>query len=609
MRDDVAMSTIPPAESSSPPVLAALQRARRSVVVIDLVESVRMITTDELGVVMRWRTFVAMVREQIVPKHGGRVVKSLGDGLLLEFGDARSALLAVGLMHSELEHLNRALDARQQMQLRAGMHVAEVLVDADELFGSGVNLAARLATLAEPGGTVVSAALRDELVQGLDAELDDLGDCWLKHIEHPVRAYRVRVGRERAASAADPMPRTAATLGTSVAVIPLVCRGGVAGDAVIGDIVADGVIATLSRTPELMVLSRLSTSALRGRELPPESMQSFTGARYVLSGSYVVADQRVLLNVELADARDGSVVHADRLSCRVGELLQEPSEPLLRVAQGAHAALIEREVRRAAVLPLPTLESYALLYGGMGLAHRVAPEDFARAQQLYQALIERVPRSGTAHAWLAHWHCLRIVRGQVSFGSEEGQQTRWRVEQALEREPESALAWALRALVVSWVGKDLPSAEAACEESLRHNPNEPLAWLFSATVQSWQGRGGRAAAAAEKALERSALHPMRYYFEALAGSAFLADGQYARAIELCRHSLRLHRAHTPTHRVLAIAQVLGGQADAAIDTVREMLALQPGYTVERFMSTYPGAQAPHARDYARALHEAGVPLG
>lgn len=584
---------------------ADLHRVRRAIVVVDVVESVRLMREHENEVIDRWRRFVTEVNTQVLPGRGGRMVKSLGDGMLLEFAALPAALSATIDLQRRAAAANTGRAADEQIRLRAAVHCADVAVESFDLLGSGVNLAARLATLARPGDIVLSTEARDELVPTLDPEVEDLGECWLKHYEQPVRAFRVR--HDAPAEPGAPGGAAPPPLSACVAVIPLQCLAGTPLDAVIGDLVADGVIAQLSRTPELRVLSRLSTAALRGRQLALGEMQQLTGARYVLSGSYAARDDSVLMTLELADARLQTVLWSDRLRCRVAGLLEQPSEELDRIAQGTHAAILQTEALQAATQPLPTLENFSLLYGGVGLLHRASGADFARAREALDALAERAPRYGASHAWLAKWHCLRIARGSGGFAGREGSAARWQIEQALERDPDSALAWALQGLVLSWVDKALDRAEAAYGEALARNPNEALAWLYTCTLRSWQGRGAEAAEAAERALSLSPLDPMRYYFETLAAAGFLAHGEFERAMVLCRRSLRMNRAHTPTHRVLAIAQVLGGRADEARATVQQLLALQPGYSAERYLDTYPGGRVAHALRYADALREAGLP--
>ena len=593
------MSSITPPE---PWTLPELQRARRAIVVVDVVESVRLMQEDESGFIDRWRRFVHAVRTEVLPAHGGRMVKSLGDGMLLEFASVPSAVAAALAIQERIATYNAKSGAAMEFWLRIGIHLADVVIDALDIYGAGVNLAARVATLAAPGSIAVTAAVRDDIVDGLDAQVEDLGPCWLKHIESSVHAFVLRPPTH---STIPDAPLVEIALG--VAVLPLVCTAGASRDAMLGDFIADGLISALSLAPELKVLSRLSTRVVRERALDTRQTAQVLGAKYLISGSHAVHAGRVVIDLELADPATGGVIWAQRLACPVGALFEHPSAPLESLASGVQRAMLDTESHRVRSHALPNLESYSLLLGSIGLLHRTAPDDFERAHLVLGALIEREPRHGAGYAWLAKWHFLRMIRGLASSPQREREEARRRADQAIERDAHSGTAWALRGLVHAYHEHDLTKAEAAYTRALDNNPSESLAWLYMATLRSWQGRGPDAAAAAQRALALSPLDPMRYYYESLAAAGMLADARYAEAIALAKSSLRVHRGHTPTYRVMTIAQMLSGQADDARRTMTLMRESEPTLTVAQYLERYPGRDAPHARVYADALHAAGLP--
>ena len=168
----------------------ALAVSQKVVLVIDVVESVRLMAADEPGTVARWHNFVQTARHLTIPQHKGRLVKSLGDGLMVEFENSRDATNAAQAFHIAINASNAGLPADRQMHLRAGINDTPVYTSQMDIFGAGVNLAARLATLAGPGETVVSASVRDGLTDGLDANIEDLSECYLKHIDEPVHITR-----------------------------------------------------------------------------------------------------------------------------------------------------------------------------------------------------------------------------------------------------------------------------------------------------------------------------------------------------------------------------------------------------------------------------------
>lgn len=593
--------------SSSPPGLwPGLQRERRAVLVVDVVESVRLMLADEPGQIERWRRFVDEVLREVLPAGGGRLVKSLGDGMLLEFGSVRHAILAALEMQRRVQAYQPPGRTQPAMCLRIGGHVDDVVVDALDIFGTGVNLAARVAALAGPGEIVVTAEVRDQVWSGLDAEIEDLGDCYLKHFDQPVRAYRVGpVGEQPVmAPAVEPLG-----LQPSVAVIPFDAGDTAGPQRVVGELLADGVIAQLSLTADLRVVSRLSCSAFAGRTVSAQTVGSSLQAAYVVSGAVLMLGERLVASVELCDARSGAVVWADRLPGTTAELLLPGSELIDRIAGHVHEGILSREVERARNQPLPALDSCSMLFGAVHLMHRQSRGDFDRARSLLEHLGERHARSATPKAWLAKWYALAAAQGWTSDARADALSARQQVDRALSAEPAHALAWAIKGLLHGYVDADFEAAGAAFARSIENNPNESLAWLFLSTLHGWRGEALQASEAAERALRLSPLDPMKYYFDSLAGASMLGAHRYDRAVELSQRSIRSNRAHLSSFRVLAMAQMLAGDGEAARRTVRELLERDRGFTVANFLRLSPWRFSPDAAQLAAALREAGVPEG
>jgi len=579
---------------------------RIAVVVLDVVESVRLMHEDESGQIDRWRRFVHDIATRVLPQQGGRLVKSLGDGLLLEFatvGDAARAALEI--QQSPL--CGRRDDtAGTAMMLRIGLHVCEIVRDALDIYGNGVNLAARLAGLAGPGEIVASAAARDELHHGLDADIHDLGDCYLKHYDQHVRAYRI--------GAPGPAPVIWAghdgLLQPGIAVIPFETSGGDASQQIAGELIADGVISQLALTADLLVISRLSCRAFAGhRRADAATIGAHLKASYAVSGTVHVQGDRLLIGAELCETHGGSVLWAERFAGSTRELVEVDSELVDRIAQGVHNAILNREVQRASSRPLPSLESHALLLGAVNLMHRQSPSEFDRARSLLEHLSERHAMNATPRAWLAKWYALHVAQHLGRAGSDGRSNARRHVDLALRFEPTHALAWAIKGLLDGYVDGDFEAAEAAYDAALQNNPNESLAWLYRATLKGWQGRPDEAAEAGELALRLSPLDPIRYYYDSLAGAAMLGARKYERAIELSRRSLQQNRMHLSTLRVLAMAQALSGDVDGARLTVVDLLAKDPSFNVATFRRVSPWRISPDVAQLVAALLEAGVPAG
>jgi len=607
------VENIPAANTIAEPIWPELRQERRVIVVVDVVESVRLMQANEADVIDRWRRFVNEVRTQVLPANGGRLVKSLGDGLLLEFESVASAVSAAFSLQRRVGAYNEGRGRDAMIALRVGVHRADVVIDQFDLYGTGVNLAARLATLALPGGTVASAPVRDELVDGLDADIEDLGDCFLKHLSEPIRAFRLqdretRPGAAVVAVGAVGTGRAEHDLRPAIAVLPLGTRSSLGDHGVVGDVFADEVCVSLSRCTELRVISRLSTSAFKNR---PEhrGVRELLGANYVVSGSYHVDGDLARIRVELSDAISGEVLWADGTNLKVSALLSGQEPAIDRIVSSVGAAIVAREVECATSRPMPNVESHALMSAAIALMHRSNLMQFERAHAMIDHLRERHPMLPQPHAWLAKWHVLRVVQGWSPDLHADGQQALDAGKRALDGDSRSSLALTMQGLVNSYLLRDFDQARRLYNEALHVNPNESLAMLLLGTMHAFLGEGEPAWRLTEASLRLSPLDPLRYFYLSLSASAAISAGRYAEAIDLAQRSLRANLTHLSTYRALALAQSLDGRIADARKTLDELLVFEPGFNVSVFLARYPGRD--HAPAYTRfladALRAAGLP--
>ncbi len=583
---------------------AAMTRNTKVLLVMDVVESVRIMEQDQDGFVRRWQQLVEHAEQQVLPLHGGRIVKSLGDGLMLEFASAQSAVKAAFSLHHFSRQANSGLLPEHQTHLRIGGHLASFVTDQHDIYGTDVNLTSRVSTLAGPGETVVTSELRDALTSGLDVDMEDLGECHLKHVEKPVRAYRVGpVGHASVIPASHAAPPE---FRPTIAVIPFEARSNEPEHFVIGELVADGIIAQLSRSPDICVISRLSTTAFRGRGSVMPDVQSRLGASFVLSGSYIASGNKILLMAELADTRTNQIVWAQRVSGATDDLLQAQSELLNSLAAATSRALIDAEVERSLVQPMPRLDSSSLLLGGISMMHRSSVHDFDRSRQALDALIERHGRIATPRAWLAKWYIMRIIRGLSDSPQRDTQLALEQTKRALESEPENALTLAVEGYAQCQLLGNFTVATERLASSIAANPNEPMAWLFKSVLSTMWGSAEDSVVEVEYASLLSPIDPLRYYFDLLLASALLTNNQHERAIHHARRSLRANRHHSPTLRVLLTAQVESGQTDDARATLGALLLEEPGLSVSSYLAIGSANSITRQRCVA-AMRALGVP--
>ena len=583
---------------------AALQRAERTILVVDMVEFGRLAELDEFDTISRWFGLVESIKTDILPAHGGRLIKELGDGLLIDLEDVPAAVATAFAIRALARRRNAGLLHDRQMRLRIGIEHALVIVDHGDLHGSGVNLAARLAALAGPGEIIVSAAVRDRLVPSLDAEVEDLGLCYLKHRKDPVHAFRVGPPGARTGL---PQPLAPAELHPTLAVLPFATNDLVAEHQVIGEVLAGEVICHLSRAADLNVISGLSTFQFRHRALDLAAVRKHLGADYVLSGRYRVAGSRVVLEAELAEAASQQVTWTGRLTEPVAAILRHDREIAARLVADVGLAVIAREVERAQCRPLPTLQAYTLLLGAVALMHRLSPADFAQARALLETLIERAPRQCIPQAWLAKWHVLKVQQGWSEAPERDAAEALALTRRALDTDPQCTLALAVDGFVHTNLLKRLDVGEARYDRALEVNPNDALAWLLRGTLHAFKGEGELAVTQTARALKLSPLDPHRYFFDSLSATAQLAAHRFEQALEFATRSLVANRIHTSTLRAKAIAEWQLGQHDAARRTVAQLLTLEPSFTVRGFLVRSPAAPFAIGREWAATLRSAGVP--
>lgn len=584
-----------------------LCRVQRALLVVDVVESVRLLLAHEDDVIRRWRRFLEEVRAEVLPRHGGRLVKSLGDGMLVEFDAVLAAINAAMDMHRRLRAYNAARVESAELHLRAGVHQADVVVDELDLYGAGVNLASRLAALAGPDETILSPEARDSIVSGLDFEVEDLGDCFLKHFSDAQRAYRVGPTGSRSVMWSGKTVGGQDTV--SIAVIPLVSANAsaTADTCFFGDVLADDLIAQLSRLPQLHVVSRLSTAAFRDRQADPGVLFRALGCQYAVHGSCAFIGDKVRVRVHLTDCVSHRTLWADAVDGSMAAILGADNGIVGRLTREICHVLVQSEVRRAQTMPLPSLHSYTILLGAIAMMHRLSLRDFQRSQDMLVYLCERHPRATAPRAWLGKWHVMRVAQGWSPDRVVDAQQARAIVSRALDMEPDHALALAIDGLVCAYINKDLDTAGQRYTAALDANPSESLAWLFQSALHSYADQGPLAVECAMRAQRLSPLDPMRYYYDNFTSVALLSAADYAGAIRYGQLSLRGNRTHGPTLRILAIAQVMAGHVDDAKQTIMLMRAVEPDLSVAKFLDRYPGAAAPHAAHYADALRTAGLP--
>lgn len=582
-----------------------LTRRFRTILFVDVVDSVRLIQDDAEGTVNRWREFVALVIREELPRAHGRMVKHLGDGMLIEFESVVDAVECALAMQSRIELGNEKLALLRQIHLRMGIHVGDIIADDIDIYGEGVNLAARLMALGGAREIVISAAVRDQLRDGLGVTIEDLGERQLKGVVRPVRAFRAWPVGSLPGRRADRKQHAGDR--PSIAVLPFRNLSHDPAHHFLGELLADDVIGHLSRVTDLFVISRLSTTPFRDRLVEPRNVAEVLGVRYVLSGSMLASGSKLQVIAELTEAEAGRAIWSERFRGSMADIFELQEALANDIAKHVVPYVRQLELQRARSKPMENLTAYERMLRAIDHMHRTSREDLDQARALLEAAISSDPSYAVPYAWLARWHVLRVGQGWSPDRAHDTLEANRHASAALDRDETDPWAIAVHGFVCGYLNKDLEGAIASFDRALAINPSAATAWCWSTVTHAWADRADEAVARSNRAMELSPLDPHMYVFTSLAGTAHAVAGKYDQAIELCRRSLRENRMYSSTHRILAISLALSGRMDEARRAGAELLALEPSATVSGFRQRYPGSTRAHAELFCEALAAAGVP--
>lgn len=625
------MIAAPPAvPSAMPSAVTSTEEPlrRRAVVAADISESMRFFEADADDAVRRWTRFMDWLVDRLGPAHDAEFVKSRGDGFLVATpSEAQAVDLAIGALE-----MAAAMQGEPGMplRLRIGVAAGPLRRTRHDVYGHAANLAARLSDLARPGEIVMADDVRRALPPDLEARAEDRGPCFVRNVADPVRAHAIDIG-----APPSPLPplMTDETLKPKVAVAPFrPDEGGRPG--MTGEALADAVIVEMSRSAHLRCVSRLSTSRLAARSgpgggfgggaggallSPSASPAPFAGedpgfaarnhlhADYLLSGRFRRDGARLVVTAELSETAFGDVLWSERLEGDTAEVMAGGRELAFEIASRAVAAALRIELDRYRAPYLPGQQSYTLLLAGVSQLHSLSREHFQEAERPLAALVERATRQPTPRAWLAKWHIMRILQGWSPDESRDAAMAFSLVDQALDSDPDCALALCMRGLADTVLRQRPDLGRDYYDAAQKANPSEPMAWLLSGAQRSFTDDGAGAVHDAGQAISLSPVDPHRYLFQAIAAGAALTAGDDAQALAYANASLRANSQHISTLRVKAVAEWRLDREDDARRSIARLLELSPGATVSRYLASAPNTEFRIGREVARILGQAGLP--
>jgi TolB-like protein len=560
---------------------------------------------DEVGTAHALREH-RKVTDALVAKHGGRLVKSTGDGMLLEFPSVVDAVECAVAVQAVMAQRNEGVPQDGRMLFRVGVNLGDILIEGDDILGDGVNVAARLEGIAEPGGICISSSTYEQVRGKVPVEFIDIGEQMLKNIARPIRVYKV--GLSANAHPAASLPASAPRL--SIVVLPFANIGGDPEQEYFVDGVTESLTTDLSRISGAFVIARNTAFTFKGKAVDVKKLGRELNVRYVLEGSVQRGSNRIRVNVQLIDTETGNHLWAERFDKPVADLFDMQDEIVSRLSNTLNAQLIAVEARRAERAPHP--DAIDLCFQGAAWFNiGRTPENMAQARGFYERALALEP--GNVEAL--------VGTALVDFGIGTNLLPDDRIERltaaeaavtkALSLAPNHPMAHCVLGLVKIFTNRAAQGI-AECERALTLDRNLAVAHGSIGIAKFYLGRGGETEAHMEHALRLSPRDTLVYIWTMFVGLAKLWQGADAEAIVWLRRSLEANRNHPGAHFNLAAALALVGELDEAQATVQAGLALNPSFTIRRHRtntpSNHPAYLAGRERVY-EALRLAGVPEG
>jgi adenylate cyclase len=562
-------------------------RRLAAILAADVAGYSRLMGADEEGTLERLK---ALRRELLDPKiaeHHGRIVKTTGDGMLVEFASVVDAVrCAVAVQQAMLER-NTGFATDNRIELRIGINLGDVIVEGDDLYGDGVNFAARIEALADAGGVLVSNTVYEHVRDRLPFVFEDLGQQQVKNITRPVRVYRVRpegphpdppphAGEGSSLGArvgAEPLPLPGKP---SIAVLPFANMSGDPEQEYFADGMVEEIITALSRIRWLFVIARNSSFTYKGQAIDVKQVGRELGVRYVLEGSVRKAGGRVRITAQLIEAETGTHLWADRFDSSLDDIFDLQDKAALSIAGVIAPTLQAAEVRYSVERQTKDLTAYDLYLRARATASSYEQEHLAQALDLLRQAIDREPRYGPALALAAIY---RVDLENYDWGDYRDEEEIRRAAIDLAREALSAAAddpgvLGRAAMVLGRFGEDLDAALALIDRALVLNPSFAYGWYWSGWLRLFAGQPELAIEHFETSMR---LNPrgQRGFHLAGIGTAHFVNHRFEDALAVLRISLEEVPAFSPAYRTLAACYAHMGRLDEARSILKRLAALTP----------------------------------
>ena len=587
-----------------------VERRLAAVLAADVAGYSRLMGADEEGTLARLKAVRKDLVDPIIASHRGRIVKTTGDGMLVEFASAVDAARSAIEVQRGMSERNADVPQQIRLEFRIGIHVGDIIIDENDIFGDGVNIAARLEGIAEPGGLCISDDAQRQIRGKIDLAFDDMGPQVLKNIVEPMRSWRLLLD-ENTPSKRSEKPSSEPALRTladkpSIAVLPFQNMSADSEQEHFCDGLVEDIITTLSKLAGLRVIARNSTFVYKERSVDIREAARQLGVRYVLEGSVRKSGNRIRITAQLIDATDGAHLWAERYDRAMDDIFAIQDEITLVLATEMQVKLTEGEQARLHYTTTSNVEAWT--YWVLGMSHHrkaVTKEGYGQARFFWEKALALDPASASLNAKLGFLHCLDARFGWWDDRETATDKARAYADRALEIDPGNADACTASSLILL-VQRLHDEAVAAARKAVKLAPGAADTAELASHVLTASGFPEEAVLMSEKAMALSPSYPAVYL--GTLGDAYRLSGRTEQAIA----AFQAYHARNPgfglTDIVIAYQQT--GRPEEARRTAEQLLTARPNFTVAAWLKTqFSRRDAAQVEADTAALRAAGLPPG
>ena len=591
-----------------------VERRLAAVLAADVAGYSRLMGRDEEGTLAQLKSFRKSLVDPAISEHRGRIVKTTGDGMLVEFASAVDAARCAVEVQRGMAKQNSVVPQDVRIEFRIGIHVGDIIIDENDIFGDGVNIAARLEGIAEPGGVCISDDAQRQIRGKVDITFEDIGPQNLKNITEPMRAWRLRIdAKSTALPSPKPTIETAQPLPLpdkpSIAVLPFENMSGDPEQEYFADGMVEDIITALSRFKALFVIARNSSFTYKGRAVDVKQVGRELGVRYVLEGSVRKTANRVRITGQLVDSATGAHLWADRFDGGLGDIF-DLQDQVTESVVGAIAPTVEKaEIERAKSKPTESLDAYTLYLRGLAslyqFANRQANDE---ALRLFNSAIELDPDFASAYGRAASCYVYAKASGWISGAANESAAAARLAQRAVELGKDDAMAIANSGWALAYVVLDLEAGAALVDRALKLNSNLAEAWHFGGWVKIWLGEPEAAIERFARAIRLSPLDLWVMGMRTGAAHAHFFLGRYEEAASWAAMALQDNPDFQAGLRIDAASNAMTGRPARAQKAVARLRQVNPTLRVSNLKEVLgPYRRAEDLSLYEEGLRKAGLP--